>query len=40
MMEGLKFDIAPWIYEWICKFFLSLTLLPSLLETPAVHKGA
>ena len=34
MLEGLQFDIAPWIYEWIYKFFLSLALLSSLLETP------
>ena len=33
-LEGLQFDIAPWIYERNYKFFLSLALLTSLLETP------
>ena len=40
MLEGLQFDIAPWIYERIYKFFLSLALLSSLLETPMAHEGA
>ena len=40
MLEGLQFDIAPLIYERICKFFLSLALLSSLLETPVAHEGA
>ena len=40
MLEGLQFDIAPWIYERIYKFFLSLALLSSLLETPTMHEGA
>ena len=37
-LKGLQFDIAPWIYERICKFFLSLALLSSLLETSATHE--
>ena len=40
MLEGLQFDIAPRIHKQSCEFFLSLTLLSSLLETLVAHEVA